>query len=173
MDHLPHTVGGRGNAPSIGAEARLAMLGLILPPPRPPVGNFTPAVRCGRLCFLSGQGPVDTEGVRRTGLVGGGASIAEARDHARLTMLNLLSALREEIGSLDSVARIVRLFGMINATEMFDRHPEVIGGATDLLCDVFGTDMGRGAGVAVGLGSLPSGITVEIEMVVAVDYEEE
>lgn len=172
-DDLAKVARQRREGTAAGAEARMTMLGLSLAPPRPPVGTFAPAVRHGRLCFLSGQGPVDAAGVRRTGLVGGDVSVTEARDHARLTMLNLLSAIRAEIGSLDRITRIIRLFGMVNAAAPFDGHAEVISGATEILCDVFGPDAGRGAGVAVGLGSLPSGITVEIEMVVAVDYEEE
>lgn len=155
------------------AEARLTELGIVLPPARPPVGNFTPAVRHGRLCFLSGQGPVTSDGARHTGSVGVTVDIAEARDHARLTTLNLLSALRAEVGSLDRVVRIVKLFGMINASELPDGHDEVMAGAAQLLVEIFGPETGRGAGTVLGLSSLPSGITVEIELVVAIDHERE
>ena len=152
-----------------GAEARIKALGLALPPPRPPIGSFAPAVSHGGLCFLSGQGPVRPDGFRYVGCVGEGRKGGEARDHARLTTLNLLSALRGEIRSLDRVRRIVKLFGMVNATSEFAAQDEVIAGAVELLIDIFGPQIGRPAGTAVGMGSLPNQITVEIEVVVAID----
>jgi enamine deaminase RidA (YjgF/YER057c/UK114 family) len=151
------------------AEARMAALGLTLPPPRPPIGSFAPVVTHGDLCFLSGQGPVGPDGVRHTGRIGETSTVEEVRAHARLTTVNLLSALRNELGSLDRVRQVVRMFGMVNAIDTFSTPGAVIADAVDLLIDVFGEEIGRPSGSAVGMGSLPNDITVEIELIVAID----
>jgi enamine deaminase RidA (YjgF/YER057c/UK114 family) len=148
-------------------EARLARLGLILPPPPRPVANFVTHVRQGDLLFLSGQGPVGPDGRASTGRVGAGISVEQAYADARLTGLNLIAVMRAALGDLGRVARVVKLFGMVNAAPDFTRHPAVIDGASDLMLAVFG-EAGRHARSAVGMGSLPGGITVEIEAVVAV-----
>jgi enamine deaminase RidA (YjgF/YER057c/UK114 family) len=148
--------------------ARLARLGLVLPPPAPPIANFVTHVREGSLLFLSGQGPRDADGRMRTGKVGHDVTTAEAYDHARLTGLNLLAVMQEALGDLRRVRRIVKLLGMVNAVPEFAEHPQVINGCSDLLIAVFG-EAGRHARSAVGFGSLPGRITVEIEAVVAID----
>lgn len=146
---------------------RLAELGLHLPPPRPPVGNFATAVRHGDLLFLSGQGPVTAEGVKHTGKVGATVTEVEARTHARLVTLNLLAAAAAELGSIDRIGRIIKVLGFVNAAPDFARHPAVIDGCSDLLLDIFGPERGRHARSAIGAGSLPGQITVEIEMIVS------
>lgn len=147
-------------------EARLARLGLVLPPAPPPVANFVTHVVEGNLLFLSGQGPVEADGRRHTGKVGGTVSVADAYEHARLTGLNLIAVMRSALGDLGRVKRIVKVFGMVNAEPDFGDHPQVINGCSDLFIAVFG-DAGVHARSAVGHGSLPGNITVEIEAVVA------
>lgn len=146
---------------------RLSALGLSLLDPPPPIGTFELAVRHGDLLFLSGQGPLDGTGQFRTGKVGADVSAAEAYEHAKLTGLNLISALHHTLGDLGRVRRVVKLLGMVNATPDFADHPAVINGCSDLFVAVFGP-AGRHARSAVGFSSLPRGITVEIEAVVAV-----
>jgi enamine deaminase RidA (YjgF/YER057c/UK114 family) len=106
--------------------------------------------------------------VRHVGKVGATVSAEEAYLHARLTTVNLLAVMHETLGSLACVTRIVKVFGMVNATAEFAEHPRVINGCSDLLVAVFGEDIGRHARSAVGMGSLPGQITVEIELVAAV-----
>lgn len=150
-----------------GAEARLAALGVVLPPAPRPIARFVPARRVGALLFLSGQGPVRSDGSVIEGRVGEAASIEDARAAARLTGLNLLAAMREALGSLDRVAMVVKLLAMVNAVPGFRDHPRVIDGCSDLFVDVFG-EAGLHARSAVGMGSLPMNIPVEIEAIVAV-----
>lgn len=147
--------------------ARLEALGLSLVPAGGPVGNFLPASQVGTLIFLAGQGPRDHDGVLKTGRVGDTLSVEEAREHAQLAGLNVLSILHEQLGDLKRVTKIVRVLGMVNATTDFGEHPSVINGASDLFVNVFGA-AGRHARSAVGMGSLPFGISVEIEAIVEI-----
>ena len=146
-------------------EQRLIDLGLRLPEPAAPVGNYVGAVRSGQLIFVSGHGPFENGRLAYVGRVESQVSLAEARAAARLVMLNCLRSLRDEIGSLERVSRIVRVFGMVNSDPSFTRQPEVIDSASDLLTDLFGT-AGQHARAAVGMAALPLNIPVEIEMVV-------
>jgi len=148
-------------------QSRLRAAGIVLPRPRPPVANYAAAVQEGALLFLSGQGPVTDEG-RRRGKVGRDVTSEEAYQHARLAGLNLLANIEASLGSLDRVARIVKVFGMVNAIEDFEDHPRVINGCSDLFVQVFGEEAGVHARSAIGVASLPGNITVEIEAVVAV-----
>lgn len=148
-------------------SARLKALGLVLPPPPAPIANYVPYVIEGDLLYLSGQGPREADGSLRTGKVGRDVGIDRAYDDARLTGLNLLAVIQSALGDLDRVRRIVKLLGMVNAVPDFAYHPKVINGCSDLLIDVFG-DKGRHARSAVGFGSLPDNITVEIEAIVAI-----
>ena len=145
---------------------RLKALGITLPPVPPPIANFVTHVAEGNLLFLSGQGPTESDGRRFTGKVGADVSIEQAYVHARLTGINLISVIHEALGDLGRVTRIVKLLGMVNATPDFADHPAVINGCSDLMNAVFG-DKGVHARSAVGFGSLPNQITVEIEAVVA------
>ena len=151
------------------AEDRLRELGIELPDPLPAAGLYVPARREGSLVFLSGHGPVKLDGSGLvTGKVGRDVSVDEARDAARLTGLHLLSSLRAELGSLDAVRSVLKLLGMVNGAPGFDQTPTVIDGCSRLLLDVFGEEAGRHARSAVGLAELPFGMSVEIEMIVAV-----
>lgn len=152
----------------MAAEARLKELGIELAPVTPPVANYVNAVRTGNLLFLSGKGPTEADGTQHTGKVGADVDTATAKQHARLTGLNLLAVMRDELGSLDKVKRVVKLLGMVNATPDFGEQPQVINGCSDLMVEVFG-DKGRHGRSAVGMGSLPGGITVEIECIVEVE----
>ncbi|WP_222263210.1 RidA family protein [Modestobacter marinus] len=149
-------------------DARLRELGIELPEPMAPGGNYVPAMAAGDLVFLSGMGPVGPDGSLVTGKVGdGGLDLDTAREAARLTGLQLLAALRAELGDLGRVQQVVKLFGMVNCRPGFNRTPAVIDGCSDLLAEVLG-DAGRGARSAVGMAELPFDISVEIEAVVRV-----
>ncbi|WP_291002214.1 RidA family protein [Ferrovibrio sp.] len=146
----------------------LIALGLVLPPPRKPVANFVPSAQSGSLLFLSGQGPVMADGKSFTGKVGADVSTEEAYEHAKLCTLNLLALAHDALGSLDSIGRIVKVLGFVNAAPDFGDHPRVINGCSDLLIAIFGPERGAHARSAIGAGSLPRQISVEIEMVVEV-----
>ena len=145
-------------------DDRLAELGILLPEPFPPAGNYVPAVRMGDLLFLSGTGPIRADGTIITGKVGRDLDIVQAKEAARVTGLQILATLRAELGDLGRVRRLVKTFGMVNCAPGFNRTPEVIDGCSSLLVDVFG-DAGRGARSAVGMAELPFDIAVEIEVV--------
>lgn len=147
----------------MSAERRIAELGIELPAPSAPAGAYVAAVRTGNLVFLSGAGPRDGE-AWVTGKVGRDLDQDAATRAARLVGLQLLAALRHELGSLDSVVRLVKLLGMVNCAPGFNRTPNVIDGCSELLIDVFG-EAGRGARSAVGMAELPFDIAVEIEAV--------
>jgi enamine deaminase RidA (YjgF/YER057c/UK114 family) len=146
---------------------RLQELGLSLMTPAVPVANYVPYVLAGPLLFISGQGPREPDGSLHTGKVGAGIGLEEAYAHARVTGLNLLSVAHAALGDLARVARVVKLLGMVNAVPEFRDHPQVINGASDLFVAVFG-EAGRHARSAVGMGSLPNDITVEIEAILEV-----
>lgn len=146
---------------------RLAELGITLPPVTAPVANYVNAVRTGSLLFLAGKGPTEADGRTHTGKVGRDVTVEEAYRHARVTGLNLIAVMQAELGDLDRVQRIVKVLGMVNGTPEFADQPKVINGCSDLFVEVFG-DRGRHARSAVGMGSLPNNITVEIECVVEV-----
>jgi len=147
---------------------RLAQLGLTLPPPPKPVATYVPFVIEGNMLYLSGQGPLEADGRIHTGRVGADVTVEEAYAHARATGLNMLAILHDALGDLGRVRRVVKILGMVNAVPTFGDHPKVINGCSDLMVAVFG-EAGRHARSAVGLGSLPNNITVEIEAIVAID----
>ena len=153
----------------MGAEARLAALGIELPAASEPVANYRMAVRTGNLLFVSGHGPAHRDGIPAKGKVGADLDLAEAREAARLVGVNLVATVRRELGSLDAVRRIVKVLGMVNCAPGFDQTPAVIDGCSDFLVELFGEDIGSHARSAVGLAELPFGIPVEIEMIVEVD----
>jgi enamine deaminase RidA (YjgF/YER057c/UK114 family) len=147
---------------------RLSALGLDLPQAPTPVANFLAAVKVGNLLFLSGQGPFDARTGWKLGKVGSDFTAEQAYEHARIVGLNLLGVLHHELGSLNRVSRIVKVFGMVNAVDGFAMHPAVVNGCSDLFRAVFGDEVGAHARSAVGVGSLPGNISVEIEVVVAI-----
>ena len=152
----------------MSAEARLKQLGITLPPVPKPVANYVPYRIAGNLLFLAGQGPRDANGVNLTGKVGVEVSVEEAYKRARLVGLGLLAATREALGSLDRVEAVLKLLGMVNAVPDFKDHPKVINGCSDLFVEVFGDQIGKHARSAVGMGSLPNQISVEIEGIIAI-----
>jgi enamine deaminase RidA (YjgF/YER057c/UK114 family) len=152
----------------MSAEKKLKELGIQLGPVTPPVANYVNAVRTGNLLFLAGKGPAG--GI--TGIVGKDVTVEQAYGHARTVGLNLMAVMRHELGSLDRVKRIVKVLGMVNAVPGFGEQPKVINGCSDLFVEVFG-DRGRHARSAVGMGSLPNNIPVEIEVIVEVEARAE
>lgn len=155
---------------SPGYEAKVKELGIELTTAAKPNNHFVPAVTTGNLVFLSGHGPRKPEGGSMQGKVGKDLTVAEGKEAARLTMIALLSSLRNEIGSLDRVTRIVKVHGMVNCPTDFTQQPAVMNGATAVLTSIFG-DAGKPARAAVGMGSLPGNIAVEIEMIVEIAPE--
>ena len=153
----------------MSVEARLRDLGLELPSPVAPVGNYVPAVRSGNLVFLSGHGPVGKDRLV-TGKVGKDLTVEEGYEAAKLVAVGLLGSLKGLIGDLEKVRRIVKVLGMVNSDPSFTEQPRVINGASDLLVEVFG-EKGKHARSAVGMNALPFNIAVEIEMVVEVESQ--
>jgi enamine deaminase RidA (YjgF/YER057c/UK114 family) len=151
----------------VSAEKRLKELRIDLGSVSPPIANYVNAVRTGNLLFLAGKGPRDEMGRRPTGKVGREYSVEQAYQHARSVGLDLLAVMRAELGSLDKVKRVVKVLGMVNAVPEFQDHPKVINGCSDLFVQVLG-ERGKHARSAVGMGSLPLGIPVEIECIVEV-----
>jgi enamine deaminase RidA (YjgF/YER057c/UK114 family) len=149
-------------------EARLEELGITLPTVGPPMGTYVHAVQTGNLLFLAGKGPHSADGTMPTGKVGQDVTVDEAYVHARSVGLTLIAVLKETLGDLDRVKRVVKVLGMVNAAPDFGQQPRVINGCSDLFVEVFG-DAGYHARSAVGMGSLPNGITVEIEAIVEVE----
>lgn len=152
----------------VDAEQRLAELGIELPEVSSPVANYVNAVRSGNLLFLAGKGPRKSDGSYITGKVGIDLTLEEGQEAARLTAINQLAVLKAELGDLNKVKRIVKVTGMVNAGPDFGDQPEVINGFSNLMVDVFG-ERGKHARAAVGMGSLPRNISVEIEMIVEVE----
>ena len=163
MNSLDHKTTGRVPA---SPYQRLAALGIDLPPAPPPIANFVTHVQEGNILYLSGQGPREVDGHLHAGKVGADVDVESAYEHARLTGINLLAVMHDALGDLGRVKRIVKLLGMVNAVPDFADHPQVINGCSDLLIDVFG-EAGQHARSAVGFGSLPGNITVEIEAIVS------
>lgn len=151
----------------MSAEARLKELKIDLPKIPAPIGNFLPYRRAGQLLYLSGQGPRNAEGEISVGRLGKDCTVERAYSDARQIGLQMLATIRQAIGSLDHVEAIVKLLGMVNAEPEFGEHPKVINGCSDLLVEVFG-DQGKHARSAVGMGSLPNRMTVEIEAIIQI-----
>ena len=151
----------------MSAEAKLKELGITLPQPPKPVGNYVGGVQVGTLLFMSGCGPRKPDDTSITGKVGGELTTEQGYEAARLVGLNMLANVKAQIGSLDKVKRVVKVLGMVNADPAFKEHPKVINGFSDLMVEVFG-DPGRGGRSAVGMGSLPGQIAVEVEMILEV-----
>ena len=152
----------------MSAEAKLQELGIELPEAPTPVGNYIGGVKVGNILFMSGCGPRKPDNTSVTGKVGRDLTTEEGYDAARLVGLNMLANVKAQLGSLDRVRRVVKVLGMVNAEPEFKEHPKVINGFSDLMVEVFG-DNGRGGRSAVGMGSLPSQIAVEVEMILEVE----
>lgn len=148
----------------MSADAKLAELGLELPPAPKPAGVYSPLIQTGNLIYLSGHGPLKSDGTLISGKVGSDLSEEEGKAAAKQTGLALLATINDQLGSLDKVKRIVKVLGMVNATPDFTEHPSVINGCSELFVELWGED-GRAARSAVGMGSLPGNISVEIEVI--------
>jgi enamine deaminase RidA (YjgF/YER057c/UK114 family) len=148
-------------------DSRLAKLGITLPTPGAPQASYVPTVRTGNLVFVSGQVPVTPEGVKFVGKLGREFSIEEGQQAARICAINILANLKVALGDLGKVTRIVKLVGFVNAVPDFTDAHKVINGASDLLIEVLG-DKGKHARSAIGMGTLPLGVAVEVEVVAEV-----
>jgi len=148
----------------VSPEARLRELGIELPPPPRPVATYVPAVIVGNVLYAAGHTPrlADTSPAF-TGIVGQDLTVEDGQEACRFVALNILSTLRNTLGSLDRIVRLVRTFGMVNAVPGFAQQPQVINGFSNFIVDIFGEEAGKGTRAAVGMGSLPGNMPVEIE----------
>ena len=146
-------------------ETRIQELHLSLPSPPKPVAKYKTAVLAGNILYVSGHGPLKTDGKMVQGRVGADLTLEQGKEAARVVGLAILSTMRNTLGSLDKVKRLIKTLGMVNSTPEFRDHPLVINGFSDLMAEVFGDEAGVGARSAVGMGSLPSNIAVEIECI--------
>ena len=144
-------------------ESRLAELNIELPPAPPQGGVYQPVLVVGNLAYFSGHGPYKSDGTYICGKVGADLDLAAGQEAARQTGLAILSSMKACLGSLDCIHRVIKLLGMVDCPQDFKEHPQVINGCSELYRDIFGGDAGVGVRSAVGVGSLPGGISVEIE----------
>ncbi|QEG21777.1 RidA family protein [Mariniblastus fucicola] len=149
-------------------DERLSELGLELPPAPNAVAVYKPSLIVGDLCFTSGHLPVNTDGSLHLGCVGRDVDQDAGYAAAKQAGLAILATLKSELGSLDRISRIVKLFGMVNCTPEFTQQPAVVNGCSELMREVFGEDVGVGTRSAVGVAALPLGVVVEIEAIVEV-----
>jgi enamine deaminase RidA (YjgF/YER057c/UK114 family) len=155
--------------PEYNPESKLTELGIELKMPGTPVANYVHAVRTGNLLFLAGKGPKKADGKNIVGKLGADLTIEEGYEAARVAGINQLAVLKSELGNLNKVKRIVKVKGMVNAIPEFTDQSKVVNGYSDLMVEIFG-EKGRHARAAVGMGSLPGNMAVEVEMIVEV-YE--
>ncbi len=144
-------------------DDRLAVLGIELPPPMRPAGRYVPCLRSGGLLYVGGHGPVAGSTIIR-GKVGRDLTLEEAQAAARMTGLSILASIRQELGSLDGLRRLVKVLGMVNCAPGFNEMPAVIDGCSNLFIEIFG-DAGQHTRTAVGMAELPVDIAVEIELI--------
>ena len=149
----------------MSAETRLQELQLELPPAPKPMGVYRPVIVVGTLAYTSGHGPLRSDGTIVTGRLGSDISLEDGKAAARQVGLAILASLRAELGTLDRVRRVVKVLGMVNATGAFTDHPKVINGCSELFVEIWGPENGVGARSAVGMGSLPGDMAVEIEAI--------
>ncbi len=162
----------QADSQQVSAEKRVQELGLKLPTPTPPSNPYVSAVRVGNLLYLSGMGPRREDGTFikgkvavRTTSTGDFLTTDQGKAAARRVGITMLGVVRSHLGSLDKVKRLVKVLGMVNSTPEFTAHPAVINGFSELMVEVFGEEAGKGARSAVGMGSLPGNIPVEIEAI--------
>ncbi len=144
-------------------DERFSALQLELPPAPKPIGVYKPCLISGNLCYVSGHGPVKIDGTLMLGRIGESMTMEEGKLAAQLVGLSILATLIHHLGSLNKIKRVVKVLGMVNCTPSFERHPYVINGCSELFAKVWGDDLGVGVRSAVGMGSLPDNISVEIE----------
>jgi enamine deaminase RidA (YjgF/YER057c/UK114 family) len=161
----PGRVAAQGKPALILAEQRLIQQKLELPPPTKTKNVLVMAVRVGNLLYVSGHGPTKDDGSMWVGRLGQDMDVKQGQAAARRVGLHILRTVRDELGSLNKVARVVKTLGMVNATADFKDHPQVINGFSELMVEVFGEKAGKGTRSAVGMSSLPGGIPVEVEAI--------
>lgn len=147
----------------MSAEQQLQELGITLPPAPAPAGVYKPCVVDGKYLYVSGHGPVKDDQSLMIGRIGIDVDIEQGKKAARQVGLTILSSIRAKIGSLDKIKRVIKVLGMVNCESSFDKHPFVINGCSELFAQLWGEENGVGVRSAVGMGSLPGNITVEIE----------
>lgn len=145
------------------ADEKFEQLGLTLPPAPAPKGVYKPLVIDGKHCYVSGHGPVQTDGTLIFGRIGQGLNEEEGKLAAQQVGLTILSTIKTNLGSLDKIKRVIKVLGMVNCTADFGKHPYIINGCSELFAKIWGEDNGIGVRSAVGMGSLPENIPVEIE----------
>ncbi len=148
-----------------GADKKLEQLGIELPPAPSPKGVYKPMLMDGKYVYVSGHGPVKNDGSLIIGRIGDSMDMEEGKTAAQQVGLTILSTLKTNLGSLDRIKRVIKVLGMVNCTPDFEKHPYVINGCSELFAEVFGPDNGIGVRSAVGMGSLPDNIPVEIEAI--------
>ena len=153
----------------MSADAKITELKLELPPAPKPAGVYKPALIIGDLCYVSGHGPLRSDGSLISGRVGDDMNEEQAYQAARQTGLAILATLQAHLGTLDRIERVVKLLGMVNCTPDFGAQPAVINGCSELFAQVWGEENGVGARSAVGMGSLPGNISTEIEAIFEID----
>ncbi|MHA8065479.1 RidA family protein [Aquirufa sp. ROCK2-A2] len=146
-------------------EEQFSSLGFALPPAPKPLGVYKPGLQLGNLYYVSGHGPVQLNGELIIGRVGEDLSLEEGKMAAQQVGLTILATLKAQLGSLNRVKRVVKILGMVNCTSDFGRHPYVINGCSELFAKIWGEELGIGARSAVGMGTLPDNIPVEIEVI--------
>ena len=146
-------------------DEKIKSLGLILPPPPLPKGVYKPALIVDKFLYLSGHGPVQNDGTLIIGRVGKDMDADAGKNAARQVGLTMLASIQAALNSFDKIKRIVKVFGMVNCTADFERHPYVINGFSELMAEIWGEENGIGVRSAVGMGSLPDNIPVEVEAV--------
>jgi enamine deaminase RidA (YjgF/YER057c/UK114 family) len=149
----------------LSPEQRLKKLGFELPPAPKPVGVYRPFLKVGNLAYVSGHGPFKTDGTLIKGRVGKEMDQEKGKEAARQVGLSILSTLKNNLGTLNRIKRVIKVLGMVNATTDFEKHPYVVNGCSELFSEVFGEENGVGVRSAIGMGSLPDNIPVEIEAV--------
>lgn len=146
-------------------DKKIEQLGLVLPPAPKPVGLYKPMLIVGNLAYLSGHGPLQSDGTIITGRVGADMTVEQGQVAAKQTALAMLATLRSGLGSLDRVARVVKLLGLVRCTDEFGQSPLVINGCSQVFVDLWGGDLGIGVRSALGTNSLPGGMAVEVEAI--------
>ena len=146
-------------------EARLKTLGIVLPVPGKPAANYVPFVVTGNLLFVSGQVPTTPDGVKFIGKVGREFSLEEGQAAARICAINVLGVMQAAVGDLERVRRVVKVVGFVNAAPDYTDVHKVVNGGSDLITEVLGDERGKHARSAIGMGTLPLGVAVEIEAI--------
>ncbi|WP_259067587.1 RidA family protein [Mucilaginibacter sp. X4EP1] len=146
------------------ADQNFAALGLSLPPAPKPLGVYKPCLIDGKYLYVSGHGPVKDDGKLIIGRIGDSLTAEEGKQAAQQVGLTILATLKANLGSFDKVKRVIKTLGMVNCTSDFEKHPFIINGCSELFAKVWGTDNGVGVRSAVGMGSLPDNIPVEVEV---------